>query len=236
MFRLIKAYFASAGKLDLRHRTPSCFLNFREFNTLLRERSHLGFQVVAHEIEFMRTILSRRVERGFSRRQAEDQPPVARIHRLESENIAEKCPVRFVVFTVDNHVSARDHLPPEKSWNPIVPKPWERRNTTNISSATLLVTLSRLGNFSLRSEFVNNYGQNARKSCTGNCRRYSHSRCKLIDFVLTDQSLHLLRRDRLIRSCTHPGLEDVANALRFSVIHKARQSRVIAEHLHSRLY
>ena len=38
----------------------------------------------------MRTIVSGLVECGFSRRQTEDQPTMARIHGLESENIAEK--------------------------------------------------------------------------------------------------------------------------------------------------
>jgi hypothetical protein len=35
---------------------------------------------------------------------------MARIYGLESENIAEKYAVGFGVFTVDNYVSARNHL------------------------------------------------------------------------------------------------------------------------------
>src|SRR6266403_2639599 len=35
---------------------------------------------------------------------------MARIYGLESENVAKKCAVRFGVFTVDNYVSARNHL------------------------------------------------------------------------------------------------------------------------------
>jgi hypothetical protein len=53
MFRLIKADLASAGKLHLRDGTPSWFLNFRALNALLFEGSHFGFQIVAHEIEFV---------------------------------------------------------------------------------------------------------------------------------------------------------------------------------------
>jgi hypothetical protein len=40
---------------------------------VLREESHFGFQIVAHEIEFVDTILVGRVECSFGGRQAEDQ-------------------------------------------------------------------------------------------------------------------------------------------------------------------
>src|SRR5713226_2111105 len=111
MLRLIKADLASTGKPHLRNGTPSCFLNLRALNALLRQGSHLGFQAVAHEIEFVGTILIGRVECGFRRRQGEDQPAMTRIHRLEPENVTEKGAVRFGVLTVDNYVSARNHLP-----------------------------------------------------------------------------------------------------------------------------
>lgn len=74
MLRLIKTNLASAVKPYLRNGSPSFFLNLRELDTLLRERSHLGFEDVAHEIEFVGTILIGRVECGLSRRQGEDQP------------------------------------------------------------------------------------------------------------------------------------------------------------------
>src|SRR5438445_3925683 len=111
MLRLIKADLASAGKLHLRNGTPSWFLNFRALDALLCEGSDFGFQVVAHEIEFVDTILIGRVECGFCRRRGEDQPAMTRIHGFEPEYVAEKCAVRFGVFAVDNYVSARNHLP-----------------------------------------------------------------------------------------------------------------------------
>src|SRR5713226_7603007 len=58
----------------------------------------------------MRAILSGRVECCFSWRQRKDQPAMACIHRLEPENVAEEGAVRFRIFTVNNDVSARDHL------------------------------------------------------------------------------------------------------------------------------
>jgi len=115
MLWLIKADFASTGKPNLRDGAPSCFLNFRAPNALLRERSHLGVQIVAHEIEFVSATLIGRVDCGFSRRQGKDQPAMTRIHGFETEDIAEKCAVCLRVFTVDNYVSARDHLPLRKN-------------------------------------------------------------------------------------------------------------------------
>src|SRR5262249_5453115 len=122
MLRLIKADLASAGKPHLRNRTPACFLNVRAFDALLREGSHLGFQLLAHEIEFVRTILFGRVKCGFSRRQREDQPAMARINELEPEHLAEECSVRFSVFTVNNYVSARNHLAPPKKFSAYHPQ------------------------------------------------------------------------------------------------------------------
>ena len=92
MLWLIEANIASTGKPHLRNGTPSCLLNFRALNALLRERSHLGFQIVAHEIEFV-TVLLGGMECGFCRRQGEDQPAMTRIHGFEPEDVAEKCTV-----------------------------------------------------------------------------------------------------------------------------------------------
>src|SRR5712692_4450214 len=111
MLRLIQVNLASAGKPHLRNGAPLCFLNFRAANVLLREGSHFGFQILAHEIEFVDTILFGGMECGFCRRQGEDQPASTRVHRLEAEDVAEKCAVRIGVFTVDDYVSARNHLP-----------------------------------------------------------------------------------------------------------------------------
>ena len=100
MLWLIKADLASTGKPNLRDGAPSCFLNFRALNALLRERSHLGLQIVAHEIEFVGTVLIGRVKCSFCWRQGEDQPAMTSIHGFESEDIAKQCSVRFGVLAV----------------------------------------------------------------------------------------------------------------------------------------
>src|SRR5260370_27011264 len=84
-------------------------MNLRALHTFFLKRSHLLFQAVAHEIEFMRAILTGRVECGFGGRQREDQPAVACIHRLEPENVPEEGAVGFRILAVNNDVSARDH-------------------------------------------------------------------------------------------------------------------------------
>jgi len=110
MLRLIKANVASTGKSHLRYGTPSCFLNIRALNAPLREGSHFRSQILAHQIEFVGAILIRRVECCFCWRQGEEQPAMTRIHGFESEDVSKKCAVRLGVLTVDNYVSARNHL------------------------------------------------------------------------------------------------------------------------------
>ena len=111
MLRLIEADLASTGQLHLGNGSPSCFLNGRTLNVFLREGGNFVFQVVAHEIEFVdNTTFVGRMECGFCRRQSEDQPAMACINRLKSEDVAKEGAVSLSVFCIDDYVSARDHL------------------------------------------------------------------------------------------------------------------------------
>jgi hypothetical protein len=110
MLGLIKADLASTGKPHLCNRTPSLFLNFRALNALFFEGTHLDLQIVTHEIEFVGTTLIGRVDCGFCRRQGENQPAMTCIHESETEDIAEEGAVGLGILTVDNYVSAKDHL------------------------------------------------------------------------------------------------------------------------------
>jgi len=111
MLRLIEADLASAGKTHPRDRTPWCLLRFGAPNAFAREGSHLSFQIVAHEEEFVDSILLRRVECGLGWRQGEDQPAITRIHGSKPKDVAKKCAVRLGVLAVDDYVSARNQLP-----------------------------------------------------------------------------------------------------------------------------
>src|ERR1700730_12094654 len=110
MLRLIEADLASTGQTHLCNGTPFVVLNFREPNALFFEGSHLDLQIVTHEIKFVGTTLIGRVDCGFSRRQGEKQPAMTCIHGFETEDIAEEGAVGLGILTVDNYVSARDHL------------------------------------------------------------------------------------------------------------------------------
>src|ERR1700676_185563 len=110
MLGFIKADLASPGKPHLCNRTPSLFLKGRALNTLVFEGSHLDLQIVTHEIKFVGTTLIGRVDCGFSRRQGEKQPAMTCIHGFETEAIAEEGAVGLGILSVDNCVSARDHL------------------------------------------------------------------------------------------------------------------------------
>src|SRR5260370_7438327 len=105
MFRLIEADLASTGKPHLRNGTPSFFLNFRALNVLLREGSHFGFQIVAHEIEFVDTILIGRVECAFCRRQGKDQPAMTLIPGLEPPHFTETPALPPPLLPVHNHLT-----------------------------------------------------------------------------------------------------------------------------------
>jgi hypothetical protein len=118
MLRLVKADFAPAGKLHLGYKTPLRFLNFGAFDAAPRKGSHFSFQVVAHEIKFVDTILIGRVKGDLCWGQGEDQPAVTGIHGFETQDVAQEGAVPLGIFAVDNHVSARNHLPlPGKASN-----------------------------------------------------------------------------------------------------------------------
>jgi hypothetical protein len=89
---------------------PPFFLNLGALHAFLRERSDFGFEIVAHEVKLVGTILIGRMEGGLCGRQREDQPAIACIDGFEAEDVAEKYAVGFGILTLDNDVSARNHL------------------------------------------------------------------------------------------------------------------------------
>ena len=66
MLWLVQTNRATTGKPQLSNRTPSCFLNFRTLNVFPGQCTHLRFQVVANEIEFLGALLVGRMECGLS--------------------------------------------------------------------------------------------------------------------------------------------------------------------------
>ena len=88
MLWLIKTDLAPARKPHLRNGTPACLLYFRALNAFLRKRGHLGFQIVAHKIEFVSSLLGG-VERDFGGRESEYQPAMTCVDGFESQDFAE---------------------------------------------------------------------------------------------------------------------------------------------------
>ncbi len=84
MLRMIETHFTSAGKLELGDGTPSCFLYLGAPDALLLQRGYLRFQIITHEIELVTLIRFVGMNRGFRRRQREDEPSVAGVHRWKS--------------------------------------------------------------------------------------------------------------------------------------------------------
>src|ERR1700721_1268163 len=103
MLWLVKPDFAAAGKLQTCDGPPPLFVNLGTGHALLSECGHLRFQVVAQEIEFVRSIFFGGMERGLARRQRKDEPAVPGVDRLEAENIAEKGAVGIGVLAVDDY-------------------------------------------------------------------------------------------------------------------------------------
>ena len=80
MFWLIEAELASTGKFDFGDGTPSLLLNGRALDTFVCDGGHLGFQIVAHEVEFVISALIGGVDCGFGWRQCEDQPSMTSVY------------------------------------------------------------------------------------------------------------------------------------------------------------
>src|SRR5208283_1753260 len=74
---LVEADAAAAGECQLRKNSPALFLHGAQLNFMFLQRLHSGFEVVAHEIEFVSVVFFVRMESGLGGRQREDQPSVA---------------------------------------------------------------------------------------------------------------------------------------------------------------
>ena len=65
--------------------------------------------VVAHEVELVNVVLTRRMHRNFSGRQTEDQPALVRVDIGKFQDVAQKSAIGFGVCTVNDRVSANNH-------------------------------------------------------------------------------------------------------------------------------
>jgi hypothetical protein len=109
MPRLVEAHFSAARQPDLRDRTPPCLFYLGALDTLRGEGTHLGLQVVTHEVQLVRDGSVRGMNRELGRRQREDQPFMACVDPREAEDLTEERPVSRRVLAGDDHMCAEDH-------------------------------------------------------------------------------------------------------------------------------
>ena len=109
MLRLIEPDFAAARKPYLDDRTPSGFLHLRTLDALLRKCRNLRPKIVTHQIKLGTLILIGRMNCHFRRRQRENQPTMASVHRCKSQNVAQESAVRRSILAVYDHVRSKDH-------------------------------------------------------------------------------------------------------------------------------
>jgi len=81
MLGLVETQFASPRKPDPGNRAPPLFLDLRTLDALSPKRRDLGLQVGADEEEFVPVIQLGGMNRHFCRREREDQPSAAGVHR-----------------------------------------------------------------------------------------------------------------------------------------------------------
>ncbi len=104
---LVNAELPAAGEMQLREQTPASVADRLTGNLVFLQTSDELFDVVAHQIKFVRVILTG-MHGHFGRRQAEDEPTVADIHVSELEDVAQQGAVGFRILAVNNGMSAGD--------------------------------------------------------------------------------------------------------------------------------
>src|ERR1700744_6629803 len=68
-----------------------------------------GFNVIEHQIEFMRTTLICGMYCGFGGRHSKYQPTMTHIYIRKFQNVAEKRASRFGILRIDDDVCTRNH-------------------------------------------------------------------------------------------------------------------------------
>src|SRR4029077_8861261 len=105
----VEADLAATGKADPGHGTPPRFFHCRTPDVPLSECGDLSVQVVTQEIEFVPDVLAGGMHGDLCRRQREDQPAAAGIHRWKSENFAQERAISRRVFAVHDDMGTEDH-------------------------------------------------------------------------------------------------------------------------------
>ena len=104
MLRLIEPEVPSARQPNTGQGAPALLPYRWTHHTLFAKPCHFGWQIVAHQIEFVFFRFFSGMERRFRRRQREDKPAMSGIDRRELEHLFEEDAIRLRVLTVQDYV------------------------------------------------------------------------------------------------------------------------------------
>lgn len=108
MLGLVDADFAAAGESETRELSPTLLTHIGDRYASRLEISQGRLEIVAHQEKFVLVVLFGVMERSFRGRHGKDQPTVAGVHARKLQHIAEKDPVGFGVFGIDDDVCPID--------------------------------------------------------------------------------------------------------------------------------
>ena len=101
---------SSAGQLDVSETSPAGLVDGAFENNLFTfEVCHRGVEVVAHQVEVVAGFVAG-VEGDLGRGQGEDQPALAGVDGVETEDFIEELAVGVGVLAVHDDVSAYKHV------------------------------------------------------------------------------------------------------------------------------
>ena len=146
MLGLIEADLAAARQRDLGDRSPAWVLHLcaRHGHAFGFQRRHFGFEIVAHQIKLVAGAILGGMDRGFGRRQREDQPAMPCIHRFEIENVAEERPVGLRILAEDYDMRSKNHVCPlwcDPSGVILAGYPPPRQRAQNLAQIAALCTI-----------------------------------------------------------------------------------------------
>lgn len=105
----VDAQFSAARQCQVREQAPRQALNRLALEASVPELRDERFDVIAHEVELVHAVRTRRMNGDLGGRQAEDQPAVADVHVRELQHVAQEGAIGLRLSAVDDRVGADDH-------------------------------------------------------------------------------------------------------------------------------
>src|SRR5581483_5509693 len=111
MLGLVQTELAAVGNANCRRPSPALFGDgSRRFDALLTKLGQGCVEVIAHQIELVRIVGIRRMHGQLGRREREDGPATAGIHRAQRQHVAKERTNCFSASRVYERVNTGDHV------------------------------------------------------------------------------------------------------------------------------